>query len=416
MNVKENEHLIEDYTPCLQKEFESEEAAYEFYNGYGRVMGFSIRICYSTKSQKDGVLIGRKFVCSKQGTRGKDKRYLVVEHPRKETRIKCDANMSISLNRETSKWIVVGFEEKHNHSLHLPECAHMMKSQRTIREAQAINVDIAADSGLSLKASHDLLSAQAGGKEFLGFTREDQKNYLRGRRQRSLEYGESGALLGYFQKQAFKNPYFYYAVQLDSDEMITNIFWADHEMITDYGLFGDAISFDTTFRTNKECRPFAIFTGFNHYRMTTIFGATLLYDETVESFEWLFNTFLHAMSGKKPTTIFTDQDAAMSKAISIVLFDVTHGLCTFHLNQNALKHLGHLFKGVSTFGRELNTCIFGYEDEQELVEAWDALVKKYDLHDNAWMKKTWEIREKWAHVYMKWHSLRGCEAPNLVRV
>ncbi|XP_057478187.1 protein FAR1-RELATED SEQUENCE 5-like [Actinidia eriantha] len=343
MNVKENEHLIEDYTPFLQKEFESEEAAYEFYNGYGRVMGFSIRICYSTKSKKDGVLIGQKFVCSKQGTRGKDKRYLVVERPRKETRIKCDANMSISLNRETSKWVV---------------------------------------------ASHDLLSAQVGGKEFLGFTREDQKNYLRGRRQRSLKYGEIGALLGYFQKQASTNPYFYYAVQLDSDEMITNIFWADHEMITDYGLFGDAISFDTTFRTNKECRFFALFTGFNHYRMTTIFGAALLYDETVESFEWLFNTFLHAMSGKKPTTIFTDQDAAMSKAISIVLFDVTHGLCTFHLNQNALKHLGHLFKGVSTFGKELNTCIFGYEDEQELVEAWDALVKKYDLHDNAWMKKT----------------------------
>ena len=109
-------------------------------------------------------MIGQKFVCSKQGTRGKDKRYLVVEHPRKETRTKRDDTMSISLNRETSKWVVVGFEEKHNHSLHLPECAHMMKSQRTIREAQAINVDIAADSGLSLKASHDLLSAQVGGK------------------------------------------------------------------------------------------------------------------------------------------------------------------------------------------------------------------------------------------------------------
>ncbi|XP_057512789.1 protein FAR1-RELATED SEQUENCE 5-like [Actinidia eriantha] len=114
MNVKENEHLIEDYTPRLQKEFESEKAAYEFYNVYGRVMGFSIRICYSTKSQKDGVLIGRKFVCNKQGIRGKDKRCLVVEHPRKETRTKCDANISISLNRETSKWVVVGFEESHD--------------------------------------------------------------------------------------------------------------------------------------------------------------------------------------------------------------------------------------------------------------------------------------------------------------
>ncbi|KAL7213824.1 hypothetical protein ACSBR2_016372 [Camellia fascicularis] len=55
--------------------------------------------------------------------------------------------------------------------------------------------------------------------------------------------------------------------------MITNIFWADHEMITDYELFGDAVSFDTTFRTNKEYRPLALFTGFNHFRKTVIFDA-----------------------------------------------------------------------------------------------------------------------------------------------
>ncbi|KAI8568901.1 hypothetical protein RHMOL_Rhmol02G0236700 [Rhododendron molle] len=72
-------------------------------------------------------------------------------------------------------------------------------------------------------------------------------------------------------------------------------------------------------------------------------------------------------------SIFTDQDAAMAKAISIVMPDVTHGLCTFHLNQNALKHLGHLFKNDSDFGKELNTCIFGYADEQELEEGLDRM-------------------------------------------
>ncbi|KAI8528349.1 hypothetical protein RHMOL_Rhmol12G0142900 [Rhododendron molle] len=241
-------------------------------------------------------------------------------------------------------------------------------SKRMVSEAQAINIDIAADIGLSLKASHDLLSAQAGGKECLGFTREDQKNYLRTRRQRSLKFGESGALLGYFCNQAAQNPYFYYAVQLDKEDMITNIFWADHEMITDYALFGDAISFDTTFRTNKEYRPFALFAGFNHFRMTCIFGAALLYGETAESFEWLFKTFLHAMSGKKPITIFTDKDAAMAKAIKSVLPDVSHGLCTFHLNQNALKHLGHLFNADQTLW---DTIVLekGYEESKAIFNS-----------------------------------------------
>jgi zinc finger SWIM domain-containing protein 3 len=36
------------------------------------------------------------------------------------------------------------------------------------------------------------------------------------------------------------------------------------------------------------------------------------------SFTWLFATFLAAHNGKQPTTIYTDQDAAMGKAIKIV--------------------------------------------------------------------------------------------------
>ncbi|KAL7238080.1 hypothetical protein ACSBR2_004221 [Camellia fascicularis] len=153
------EKLANNSMPCVGMEFDSEEGAYDFYNEYGRIMGFSIRRDYHTKTD---------------------------------------------------------------------------------------------DTGISLKASHDLISALAKGKEFVGFTREDQKTYLRAKRQRNLQYGEAGSLLRYFQQQAIENPYFYFAFQLDVDEMITNIFWADHQMITDFGIFGDVVSFDTTFRTNKE--------------------------------------------------------------------------------------------------------------------------------------------------------------------
>ncbi|KAF7133134.1 hypothetical protein RHSIM_Rhsim09G0036200 [Rhododendron simsii] len=113
------------------------------------------------------------------------------------------------------------------------------------------------------------------------------------------------------------------------------------------------------------------------------------------------------MSGKKPTTIFTDQDATMAKAISNVMPDVCHGLCTFHLNQKALKHLGYLFHADSNFGKDFNACIFGYEEINELEKARDTLIKKYNLQDNSWMTKTWGIREKWAHVYMKWSYTAG---------
>jgi zinc finger SWIM domain-containing protein 3 len=64
-----------------------------------------------------------------------------------------------------------------------------------------------------------------------------------------------------------------------------------------------------------------------------------MYDETYESFKWLFETFLKAHNGKQPKTIYTNQDSAMGKVVEEVLTEEWHGLCTFHIMQNAIKHL-----------------------------------------------------------------------------
>ena len=42
-------------------------------------------------------------------------------------------------------------------------------------------------------------------------------------------------------------------------------------MLIDYAHFGDVVTFDTTFGTNKEYRPFGAFVGFNQFRETVIF-------------------------------------------------------------------------------------------------------------------------------------------------
>ena len=110
-------------------------------------------------------------------------------------------------------------------------------------------------------------------------------------------------------------------------------------MVLDYAYFGDVVTFDTIFGTNKEYRPFGVFLGLNQFRETTIFGAALLFDETKASFTWLFETFLAAHNEKQPRTIYTDQDATMEKGIKIIFTESYHGLCTFHIMQNAVKHL-----------------------------------------------------------------------------
>jgi len=412
-NKNNDQNVVIDYTPKLGIEFGFEQEAYDFYNEYGRNYGFSIRKDWGNKRKVDGVVTSRKFVCCKEGFRHEWERDGQKTYDRAETRTGCQARMKIRVDKKKGKYYVHSLELSHNHALHVPQCAHMMPSQRKISKAQELEIDLAEASGIKLKDSYEFMGKQAGGKDVLGYTKQDQKNYLHNKRQRELKYGEAGSLLRYFQKQKRENSSFYYAVQLDAAEQITNIFWADAQMIIDYKLFGDVVSFDTTYRTNKEYRLLAMFVGFNHHREVVIFGVALLYNETIESFQWLFETFFEAMSGKKPNTIFTNQDPAMAKAISLVMPDTYHRLCTWHLMQNALKHVGHLLRGENGFRSDLNACFKFWEEEEEFLSAWNDILHKHNVYDNSWLQRLFEVKEKWAKAYVKMSFSAGMTSTQL---
>jgi zinc finger SWIM domain-containing protein 3 len=162
-----------------------------------------------------------------------------------------------------------------------------------------------------------------------------------------------------------EDPTFFYAVDIDkTSDCIVNFFWVDDQSIINYACFGDAISFDTTFQTNKFEMPFALILGTNHHKQTIIFGAPLLFNEVIPSFVWLFETFLAAMSGKHPNTIFTDQDAAMAGAFAYVFLNTRHCLCLWHIYLNATKHLGHIIRDhPDKFLHAFKSCV--YKDRSE---------------------------------------------------
>lgn len=121
------------------------------------------------------------------------------------------------------------------------------------------------------------------------------------------------------------------------------VFFCDGKSRRDYAVFGDAVCFDTTFKTNNYNIVCAPIVGINNYGQTILFGCALLDGETTEACAWLFNVFLQAMKGKRPKTIFTDQAASIAAAIEEVLPDSHHRLCLWHIFQNAAKHLNHVF-------------------------------------------------------------------------
>jgi hypothetical protein len=96
-------------------------------------------------------------------------------------------------------------------------------------------------------------------------------------------------------------------------------------------LFGDVVSFDTTYRTNQYSMIFAPFTGINHHRQSITLGAGFLENEKIESFVWLFEEFLETMGGHEPTLIITDQDPSMKAAIEKKNTTCVHRFYMWHI-------------------------------------------------------------------------------------
>jgi len=179
---------------------------------------------------------------------------------------------------------------------------------------------------------YDFFQRWSGGAENVQFLKTDCNNFIGRERKRYLEAQDAQTLMEYLDNKQVQDPSFYYVVQFDKEDgRICNFFWADGQAIADYAYFGDVMCVNTTFQTNKPEMPFAPILGTNHHRQTIIFGAALLFDESANSFVWVFRNFLKAMSGKQPVTIFTDQCAAMEKAIKLVFPNASHRLCLWHI-------------------------------------------------------------------------------------
>ncbi|XP_078157508.1 protein FAR1-RELATED SEQUENCE 5-like [Carex rostrata] len=180
--------------PKIGMEFPTEDAAYKFYNVYAYYVGFSIRKNLIRKNTS-GVLTMRTFTCCKEG------------YYRER------------LNQKKPK--------KEHLDVPTPSKRKLLRSQKEMSEAEKANAHIADSARLKPKQTYDLLAKQASGRKHLCFSPIDYKNYLRSKRMHDMALGDAGALMQYLQKRVKEDPAFYYVVQLDEDDQITNILWTD---------------------------------------------------------------------------------------------------------------------------------------------------------------------------------------------
>ncbi|KAK0591221.1 hypothetical protein LWI29_037225 [Acer saccharum] len=125
----------------------------------------------------------------------------------------------------------------HNHGLS-PKKSRFFRCNREMSDAVKRVLDTNDIAGVRMNKSFGSLVVGAGGFENLPFLKKDCRNYID--KARHLRLGA------------------------DDDGRLKNVFWADPRSRAAYQYFGDVVTFDTTYLTNRYGMPFAPFVGYLH--------------------------------------------------------------------------------------------------------------------------------------------------------
>ncbi|KAG6686155.1 hypothetical protein I3842_11G002900 [Carya illinoinensis] len=346
-------------------QFDDIEDAHSCYKAFSRRTGFSIRTNHTRLSNIDRSLIGVEYVCSREGSRRYN--FKLKERARPEVaETKCGCKAMMTIKKDEDKWVVSKFVLQHNHELLTPRSISLLRGHRRVTSAQKNLIDTLNESGIPTRKIMSVLSKESGGEYNVGCIAKDVQNYLGNRRRQLLGEGDAQKLYEYFLESERNNLGFVYSIQLNENGSMGNCFWADARSRAAYQYFGDVVTFDATYLTNRYKMPFVPFTGVNHHHQSVMFGCALLINEKSK-----------AMLGRAPFTIITYDDKSMAKAIIDVLPNTTHKLCLWHLLQK--------------FQHEFNHCI-----HETLT------IEKFELEwTDIWLQNFYSRRSKWVPSYLR---------------
>ncbi|KAL5707579.1 hypothetical protein ACHQM5_018468 [Ranunculus cassubicifolius] len=379
--------------PYVGMDFDSEDAAKAYFEAYAQRVGFTIRAGQFSRSKLDGMIVTREFLCAREGLKRK-------------SADSCNVMIKVE-KRDSDKWVVTKFIKDHNHSTVSTSKVQYLRPRRHFAGTAKPTSEHFEGFGVSTEGSMFMSgepnrSARNVAPIEASRTARSPASVSYGRSSRKKTLGKDAQnLLDYFKRMQAENPGFFYAIQLDDENHMTNVFWADARSRTAYTHFGDAVTFDTMYRPNQYRVPFAPFTGVNHHGQTVLFGCALIFDESESSFLWLFRTWLEAMSNCAPQSITTDQDRAIQAAVNHVFPQTRHCICKWHILREGQERLGHVCHLHPTFQEELYNCINLTETIQEFESCWSSLVGKYELRNNEWLQALYNARRHWAPVYFR---------------
>ncbi|KAL3849686.1 hypothetical protein ACJIZ3_011568 [Penstemon smallii] len=380
--------------PCKKEElisqlvFDSVEDAEKFYIAYAKAEGFDVR---RRSVQKKGPTIkNRVWVCTREGFREKkEEARNMLRESKPLTRSGCKATFRVTRDWNSGKYMVSRFLNNHNHELHVYPKSYLSPPDKAL-------LSLMTKTGIKPSLVMHYLDQIAGGAGKLSFKKKTAYNWLNKLRAERIREGDIHTVINKLKESKQKDDRFFYKYCVDEEDTLTRLFWCDGSSRAEYEAFGDVLVFDSSYKTNRYLYPLVIFSGVNNHGSTCIFAACFLQDETIESYQWVLQTFLEAMGGKIPESVLTDQDAAMRSAIVSEFVGSRHRICSWHLCRNVRKNIKK-----SSFCNEFCSLVDRKCSIEEFELSWSNTVENHNLSNNKWVLDTYEIRERWAEAYFR---------------
>lgn len=375
--------------------FDSLDVLFECYKEYGKQEGFGVM----KKTSKSSIDETMKFVtlaCSRSGkSRSQKQNYLA---PNPMTKFGCKARINATILGD-GKCKVNSVVVEHNHNL-TPNHSRFFACNREISTTTQTELELKDRAGTSVIKNCHSLVVGAEGYDQVPCLEKDCWNFIEKAGQLRLVVGDAQALHDYFVRMQANNSNFFYAVDVGDDARVKTLFWADARSRAAYKEFGDVVTFDTTYLTNKYNMPFASFVGVNHHGQSVLLGCGLLSNEDTGTFIWLFQTWLACMLGRAPDGIITDQDKAMKNAVEVVFPHTRHRWCLWHI----MKKLPERLRGYKHYEEKkqaLHNVIYDSLTKKEFEENWQELMNDLNLSDNPWLRGLYEERHRWVPAFVK---------------
>ncbi|RYR54195.1 hypothetical protein Ahy_A06g029462 [Arachis hypogaea] len=356
----------DELVPKVGMTFTTLEDAGKFYRNYAKVVGFSTRV--RCTNRKGNEIKNQLITCSREG-KWKSK-ISPTEKTNPTAGLNCLARIYIHTLKDVGAWIISKVVLDHSHPC-CPSKAEMPKQHRELSMSIRRTIENNEEAVRNVSEQED-----------------------------AKEFGK------YFLRMKGKNPNFFFELELEEDQSIKLDFWADARSRAAFEYFRDVISFDTTYNTNRYNLVCGSFVGVNHHGQSTLLGCSLMKNEKIESFKWLFQCWLHCMGGNAPKGFLTDQCASMKRALEACMPTTVHRWCIWHIMKKIPSKLNG-YKGHADIEQEMSHVVWNSHIKDSFDRNWNDFLLNFGLADNKWLSDLYEDRHIWVPIYLDHHFWAG---------